>query len=487
MYLDNVKDEIMDYSEEKQSLVDIGLGATKFEIGSSLRILVLGVGGAGCNAVNNMLDPETMEHSLDGIEFLVANCDAQALSQSLCERTIQLGANETSGLGAGSNPEKGRLAAEESKDQLKRAFEGINMLFITAGMGGGTGTGATPIIAEIAKDMGILTVAVITKPFDFEGEARMRVAEQGILELEKYVDSLIVVPNQNLFTVADENTSFAEAFFMADQVLTQGVWGITSLMLTPGIVNLDFNDIKSAMEGGGHTMLGTGEAEGEDRALEAAQKAIANPLLETKTLDGAQNVLINITGSNLRLFEVEKAFSHIREQVGLDAAVNYGAAIDESLQGRIRVLVVATGIKNPRSAAGHHVQNITHKSPMLGRKNIIPEGPSAKAARAFAPHPARKDQAPEQKAPVQNQTRFSAFQQRAQNVQKQPQPQAQHNDENFFIPDEPIAAHSSEHDNASTPKPRNKAASVFGLKGHQSDFEEEQKSHKNIRDFFHRD
>ncbi len=475
----------MDYSEEKQSIVD--LGATNFEIGSSLRILVLGVGGAGCNAVNNMLDPEATEHSFDGIEFLVANCDAQALSQSLCDRTIQLGATETSGLGAGSNPEKGRLAAEESKEQLKQAFEGINMLFITAGMGGGTGTGATPIIAELAKEMGILTVAVITKPFDFEGDARMRVAEQGILELEKYVDSLIVVPNQNLFTVADENTSFAEAFFMADQVLTQGVWGITSLMLTPGIVNLDFNDIKSAMENGGHTMLGTGEAEGEDRALEAAQKAIANPLLETKTLDGAQNVLINITGSNLRLFEVEKAFSHIREQVGLDAAVNYGAAIDEALQGRIRVLVVATGIKNPRQAS----QAAGHKSPMIGRKNVIPEtGAPARAARSFAPSSSRANAQAESKDSARK--GFSAFQQHPQNAPKQMHTQEHHENESFFVPDEPISTHSNEHDytaqSTSTPKqPRSKTASVFGLSGNQPQQEGDSKVQKNIRDFFHRD
>ncbi len=471
----------MDYSEEQQSIVD--LGATKFEIGSSLRILVLGVGGAGCNAVNNMLDPETTEHSFDGIEFLVANCDAQALSQSLCDRTIQLGETETSGLGAGSNPEKGRLAAEESKEQLKQAFEGINMLFITAGMGGGTGTGATPIIAELAKDMGILTVAVITKPFDFEGAARMRVAEQGILELEKYVDSLIVVPNQNLFTVADENTSFAEAFFMADQVLTQGVWGITSLMLTPGIVNLDFNDIKSAMEDGGHTMLGTGEAEGEDRALEAAQKAIANPLLETKTLDGAQNVLINITGSNLRLFEVEKAFSHIREQVGLDAAVNYGAAIDETLQGRIRVLVVATGIKNPKPVG----QNTTHKSPMLGRKNIIPEASSpARVARPLTSSSSKVDSPLEPKDSMRKS--FSAFQKRVQHTQKHPQSQEHRDDEGFFVPDEPISAHSNEHDLTSTARPKSKTASVFGLSSSQPEqAEDAPKTHKNIRDFFHRD
>ncbi len=312
-------------------------------LGRTPRILVLGVGGAGCNAINNMLRPDS-PHDQTGLEFLVANCDAQSLEQSICEHKLQLGENTTGGLGAGSNPEMGKAAAQETGDIIRKYFEGVNMLFLTAGMGGGTGTGAIPVIAEIAKEMDILTVAVVTKPFEFEGVQRAKIADEGIKELESKVDSLIVVPNQNLFSVADETTSFSDAFRIADQVLAQGVWGITSLMTRPGLVNLDFNDIRTAMYGGGRAMLGTGEAVGENRAIEAARAAIANPLLETSTLDGARYVLINIVGSQLGLFEVQQAFMHIRDQVGEDAAINYGAAIDESLEGRMRVLVVATGV-----------------------------------------------------------------------------------------------------------------------------------------------
>ncbi|MFV0431534.1 MAG: cell division protein FtsZ [Alphaproteobacteria bacterium] len=307
------------------------------------RILVLGVGGAGCNAVNNMLRPDS-HYDQNSLEFVVANCDAQSLEQSICEKKLQLGEETTNGLGAGSNPEMGQAAAVESADTIRKQLEDVNMLFITAGMGGGTGTGASPEIARIAKELGILTVAVVTRPFDFEGTQRAQIAEAGIKELENVVDSLIVVPNQNLFLVADESTSFSDAFLIADQVLAQGVWGITSLMVRPGLVNLDFNDVRTAMHQGGRAMLGTGEAEGDNRAMEAARAAIANPLLETATLEGAKYVLINITGAKLGLFEVEQAFRHIREQVGPDATINYGAAIDNDLDGKMRVLVVATGV-----------------------------------------------------------------------------------------------------------------------------------------------
>ncbi len=313
------------------------------DLGRTPRILVLGVGGAGCNAINNMLRPDS-PHDQTGLEFLVANCDAQSLNQSICENKLQLGENTTGGLGAGSDPQMGRAAAEETDELIRKYLDGINMLFLTAGMGGGTGTGAIPVIAQIAKDIGILTIAVVTRPFEFEGAQRAKIADEGIKELESKVDSLIVVPNQNLFSVADETTSFSDAFRIADQVLAQGVWGITSLMTRPGLVNLDFNDIRTAMREGGRAMLGTGEAVGENRAMEAARAAIANPLLETSTLEGARYVLINIIGSQLGLFEVEQAFMHIREQVGSDAAINYGAAIDEDLEGKMRVLVVATGV-----------------------------------------------------------------------------------------------------------------------------------------------
>lgn len=347
--------EIPDVQDGHSHMDHSGLGKTP-------RILVLGVGGAGCNAINNMLRPDS-PHDQTGLEFLVANCDAQSLHQSICANKLQLGENTTGGLGAGSDPQMGRAAAEETDELLRKNLEGINMLFLTAGMGGGTGTGAIPVIAQIAKEMGILTVAVVTRPFDFEGAQRAKIADEGIKELENKVDSLIVVPNQNLFSVADESTSFSDAFRIADQVLAQGVWGITSLMTRPGLVNLDFNDIRTAMREGGRAMLGTGEAAGENRAIEAARAAIANPLLETSTLEGARYVLINIVGSQLGLFEVEQAFTHIREQVGGDAAINYGAAIDEELEGKMRVLVVATGVDVNRVRKA----NIRHVTPTVNR------------------------------------------------------------------------------------------------------------------------
>ena len=306
------------------------------------RIAVVGVGGAGGNAIANM-----MRADVQGVEFLVANTDAQALKSSTAPQRVQLGAKITQGLGAGARPEIGRAAAEETIDQLSKLLEGSHMCFIAAGMGGGTGTGAAPIIAKAARDMGILTVGVVTKPFSFEGNRRAKLADAGIEELQKYVDTLIVIPNQNLFLVASANTTFKEAFEMADEVLQQGVRGITDLMIMPGLINLDFADVRSVMQEMGKAMMGTGEAAGDNRAIEAAQKAIANPLLDGVSLQGAKGVIISITGGDdMRLLEVDEAANHIRELVDTDANIIFGSAFNPDLEGRIRVSVVATGIDN---------------------------------------------------------------------------------------------------------------------------------------------
>jgi cell division protein FtsZ len=303
-------------------------------------ITVLGVGGAGGNAVNNMIDS-----GLVGVEFVVANTDAQALSSSHCERIIQMGIQVTEGLGAGSQPEIGRAAAEEVIDEIRDQLSGAHMVFITAGMGGGTGTGAAPVIARAARDMGILTVGVVTKPFQFEGVRRMKVAESGITELQKAVDTLIVIPNQNLFRVANERTTFADAFAMADQVLYSGVACITDLMVKEGLINLDFADVRAIMRGMGKAMMGTGEASGDNRAITAAEAAIANPLLDDVSMKGARGLLISITGGNdLTLYEVDEAATRIREEVDHEANIILGATFDASLDGVIRVSVVATGI-----------------------------------------------------------------------------------------------------------------------------------------------
>ncbi|HVJ01464.1 MAG TPA: cell division protein FtsZ [Sphingomonas sp.] len=304
------------------------------------RITVIGVGGAGGNAIANMIRSD-----VQGVEFLVANTDAQALKQSAAGHRIQLGAKITQGLGAGSRPEIGRAAAEETIDQVQQALEGAHMCFIAAGMGGGTGTGAAPVIAKAARDMGILTVGVVTKPFAFEGKRRAQSAEAGIEELQKYVDTLIVIPNQNLFLIANANTTFKEAFEMADEVLQQGVRGITDLMVMPGLINLDFADVRSVMQEMGKAMMGTGEADGDDRALIAAQKAIANPLLDGVSMNGAKGVIVSITGGeDMRLLEVDEAANHIRELVDPDANIIWGSAFNPDLEGKIRVSVVATGI-----------------------------------------------------------------------------------------------------------------------------------------------
>ncbi len=307
-------------------------------------ITVVGVGGAGGNAVNNMI-----ASNLEGVNFVVANTDAQALEHSLCDKRVQLGAATTQGLGAGAAPDVGRISAEESMDELEGCVLGSNMLFITAGMGGGTGTGAAPVIAKLAKDNGILTVGVVTKPFHFEGHHRMRLADSGIAELQKYVDTLIVIPNQNLFRIANERTTFADAFKMADDVLHAGVRGITDLMIMPGLINLDFADIRTVMSEMGKAMMGTGEAEGDRRSIDAAEAAISNPLLDEISMKGARGVLINITGGpDLTLFEVDEAANRIREEVDPDANIIFGSTFNKDMTGKLRVSVVATGIESQK-------------------------------------------------------------------------------------------------------------------------------------------
>ncbi len=305
----------------------------------SPRIVVIGVGGAGGNAVNNMI-----QSKLDGVEFLVANTDAQALQHSLCERRILLGRDITQGLGAGSRPKLGRVVMEGSLKEVLAEIEGANVVFITTGMGGGTGTGGAPVLARAAREAGILTVGVVTKPFHFEGVHRMRVAEAGISELTQYVDTLIIIPNQNLFRIANKRTTFTDAFKMADDVLYSGVRGVTDLMVMPGLINLDFADIRAVMTEMGKVMMGTGEAEGDGRALLAAEAAIFNPLLDDVSMKDARAALINITGGmDLTLFEVDEAASRIRDEIDPEANIIFGSTFDQSLEGRMRVSVVATG------------------------------------------------------------------------------------------------------------------------------------------------
>ena len=335
------------------------------------RITVLGVGGAGGNAVNNMIGAK-----LEGVEFVVANTDAQALAQSRAQRRIQLGHKTTEGLGAGAQPDVGRAGAEESLDEIMEQLAGSHMVFITAGMGGGTGTGAAPVIARAVREMGILTVGVVTKPFAFEGDKRMRTAERGITELQQYVHTLIVIPNQNLFRVANDRTTFAQAFAMADEVLHAGVRGVTDLIVMPGLINLDFADIKSVISEMGKAMMGTGEAEGEDRAAKAADMAISNPLLDDVSMKGARGVLINITGGpDLMLFEVEQAANRIRAEVDPDANIIFGNTILDTMEGRIRVSVVATGIDAEQLRMAEKVQPLRPhlKQPPLKVEATRPE------------------------------------------------------------------------------------------------------------------
>ncbi|MDJ0639332.1 MAG: cell division protein FtsZ [Paracoccaceae bacterium] len=318
------------------------------------RITVFGVGGAGGNAVNNMIDKK-----LEGVEFVVANTDAQALQQSNASTKIQMGVRVTEGLGAGARPSVGAAAAEETIEEIVDQLAGAHMCFITAGMGGGTGTGAAPIIAQAARELGVLTVGVVTKPFQFEGAKRMRQAEEGVDALQKMVDTLIIIPNQNLFRLANEKTTFTEAFSMADDVLHQGVKGVTDLMVRPGLINLDFADVRAVMDEMGKAMMGTGEAEGDDRSVQAAEKAIANPLLDEISLKGAKGVLINITGGDdLTLFELDEAANRIREEVDPDANIIVGSTMEPEMVGKMRVSVVATGIDAVVAAATPPVRTV---------------------------------------------------------------------------------------------------------------------------------
>ncbi|RLQ88177.1 cell division protein FtsZ [Notoacmeibacter ruber] len=354
------------------------------------RITVFGVGGGGGNAVNNMISA-----GLEGVDFVVANTDAQALAMSKSDRIIQLGANVTEGLGAGSQPEVGRAAAEECIDEIVDHLSSTHMCFVTAGMGGGTGTGAAPVVARAAREKGILTVGVVTKPFDFEGKRRMRIADQGIEDLHKAVDTLIVIPNQNLFRIANDKTTFADAFGMADQVLFSGVACITDLMVKEGLINLDFADVRSVMREMGKAMMGTGEASGEGRAMAAAEAAIANPLLDESSMKGAEGLLISITGGrDLTLYEVDEAATRIREEVDPDANIILGATFDESLEGIIRVSVVATGID--RNATSME-QPVLESRPV----SVRPAAPAQPAPRpAPAERPSEMTAAPQQPRPA---------------------------------------------------------------------------------------
>ncbi|MCO4824466.1 MAG: cell division protein FtsZ [Amylibacter sp.] len=338
------------------------------------RITVFGIGGAGGNAVNNMIDK-----ALDGVDFVVANTDAQALHSAKATAKIQLGEKITEGLGAGARPAVGAAAAEESIESIVDHLVGSHMCFITAGMGGGTGTGGAPIVAQAARELGILTVGVVTKPFQFEGSRRMRQAEEGVDALQKVVDTLIIIPNQNLFRIANEKTTFTEAFSLADDVLYQGVKGVTDLMVRPGIINLDFADIRSVMDEMGKAMMGTGEASGEDRAIQAAEKAIANPLLDEISLQGARGVLINVTGGNdLTLFELDEAANRIREEVDPEANIIVGSTMDPSLEDVMRVSVVATGIDAAIGAGDIPVPRRSLKEP-LPAASVEVEAPAEEA------------------------------------------------------------------------------------------------------------
>jgi len=353
------------------------------------KITVFGVGGAGGNAVNNMI-----EKALDGVDFVVANTDAQALMQNHSPAKVQMGLKVTEGLGAGARPQVGAAAAEESIEQIVDHLVGSHMCFITAGMGGGTGTGAAPIIAQAARELGVLTVGVVTKPFQFEGAKRMRKAEEGVEALQKVVDTLIIIPNQNLFRLANEKTTFTEAFSMADDVLYQGVKGVTDLMVRPGLINLDFADVRAVMDEMGKAMMGTGESEGEHRAIQAAEKAIANPLLDEISLKGARGVLINITGGyDLTLFELDEAANRIREEVDADANIIVGSTLDPDMNGVMRVSVVATGIDAVQKAEDQPVPRRRIAEPLTSTVSV--EADKAAQTAAAAPAPAATPTAPQ--------------------------------------------------------------------------------------------
>ncbi len=397
------------------------------------RITVFGVGGAGGNAVNNMI-----EKQLDGVDFVVANTDAQALQQSQSSARVQLGVKVTEGLGAGARPTVGAAAAEESIEQIVDHLAGAHMCFITAGMGGGTGTGAAPIIAQAARELGVLTVGVVTKPFQFEGAKRMRQAEDGVESLQRVVDTLIIIPNQNLFRLANEKTTFTEAFSMADDVLYQGVKGVTDLMVRPGLINLDFADVRAVMDEMGKAMMGTGEATGEDRAIQAAEKAIANPLLDEISLKGAKGVLINITGSHdLTLFELDEAANRIREEVDPEANIIVGSTLDTVMEGGMRVSVVATGIDASEKSSDVPVARRSMSEPLT--RTVSAEEPEQEEAQVAADaEPVQQDnpepslfEATEDPAPARFQLREEqddddlpppAYQPRVAEFEPQPEP-----------------------------------------------------------------
>ena len=391
------------------------------------RITVFGVGGAGGNAVNNMI-----EKQLDGVEFVVANTDAQALQQSRSEQRIQMGLKVTEGLGAGARATVGAAAAEESIEQIVDQLAGAHMCFITAGMGGGTGTGAAPIIAQAARELGVLTVGVVTKPFQFEGSRRMRQAEEGVEALQKVVDTLIIIPNQNLFRLATENTTFTEAFALADDVLYQGVKGVTDLMVRPGLINLDFADVRAVMDEMGKAMMGTGEADGEDRARQAAQKAIANPLLDEISLQGAKGVLINITGGyDLTLFELDEAANEIREKVDQDANIIVGSTLDTEMEGRMRVSVVATGIDAIAKADAPQPRRSMSDTPRETRR----EEPRAEApAPRREPEPEPVREAPVAREQAEPRPQPERMEMREERRSYQPEPVAQMDDEDDLPP-----------------------------------------------------
>lgn len=371
--------------------MSLKLGIPSVEVQTKPRITVFGVGGAGGNAVNNMI-----RSNLEGVEFVVANTDAQALQGNLATKRVQLGSTITRGLGAGSRPDVGRAAAEEQLEEILGHLNGTNMCFITAGMGGGTGTGAAPVIARAAREQGILTVGVVTKPFNFEGAHRMRTAESGIGELAQYVDTLLIIPNQNLFRIANEKTTFADAFKMADDVLHAGVRGVTDLMVMPGLINLDFADIRTVMSEMGKAMMGTGEAEGDNRAIDAAEAAINNPLLDDISMKGARGVLINITGGHdMTLFEVDEAANRIRDEVDPEANIIFGSTFDEHMSGKMRVSVVATGIDNAgqqgRPIAPAQAQGVSGANGAAARRPVPPATAQATppaAANGIPPRPA---------------------------------------------------------------------------------------------------
>ncbi|MCW1402407.1 cell division protein FtsZ [Novosphingobium sp. MW5] len=385
------------------------------------RITVIGVGGAGGNAIANMIQAE-----IEGVDFVIANTDAQALNNSVAEQRIQLGPDITQGLGAGSRPEVGKAAAEETLAEIERSLDGVHMVFIAAGMGGGTGTGAAPVIAKAARDKGVLTVGVVTKPFLFEGTRRMRAAEAGIEELQKHVDTLIVIPNQNLFLVAKAETTFKEAFSLADEVLQQGVRSITDLMVMPGLINLDFADVRSVMGEMGKAMMGTGEGSGENRALEAAERAISNPLLDGVSMQGAKGVIISIIGGDdMKLLEVDEAANHIRELVDPNANIIWGSAFNPDLQGKIRVSVVATGIEQTAEMAQEAARPFNlgaSRGPVLPTSEPE-EAPAPVAAAPVVPEP--YEPAPEPEAAAAEEDAFELGDFAADEAEEEAAPESQ--------------------------------------------------------------